>query len=238
MPQYKNSPERYPLFRLQIIVRMTILMLIITIGSFCISYFSGEKDSTSLYISLILMFFVLVAFSYIIVKTIKQQKIIYDSFNLTVGLDYLSRTQSNLPAITLFFNDIDKISENRLGYLKVDGKQKGQFIIISPYLEDKDKLKNELQSIKPFSDQRVENVFTTSPFLLPLITIGSMAAIYISSNKVIVAIGGAILIPLLAWSFFKIGSMPKSANPLAKNRFLLVIVFISIIATIYYKLFA
>lgn len=238
MPEYKNSPERFADFRKQFIAKIVPVMLIVTIGSFCISYFSGEENTINLYVSLAVTLFALVIFGYIVTKNINQQKIIYDSFKLIVGPDYLSRTQSNLPPVTLFFHEISKITETKQGYLRIDGLQKNQFIIISPYLEEYSELKRHLQLLQPFNEQEASNIFLKIPLLLPLITIGSMAAIYISNNKIIVAVSGIILMPLLAWSFYKMRSIPQSDNPLAKNKWLLLIVLLSIMGTIYYKLFA
>jgi len=68
------------------------------------------------------------------------------------------------------------------------------------------------------------------------VMIGSMAGVYISLNKIIVAISGTVLTILMIWSFYKIQKSKNVEHRVKRLAWWSLIVLISIIYVVILKL--
>jgi hypothetical protein len=83
--------------------------------------------------------------------------------------------------------------------------------------------------------QTAKNIFEKFKLILVLLPLGCMAAVYLSTNKVVVIICGISLICFMIWSFFKIRSSSQVDNKVKRTAWMMLLVAVSIIAIVYNK---
>jgi hypothetical protein len=235
MSQYKNIPADFAILKKRILTKAIPLVSISALVGLSISSLSEKNQPIDLYTWIIIILFTSALMIFAVAKSIKAQKENYNNYLLTVGSDSLSRQQSNLPSITLFFNEITQITEDKYGDLLVKGQKNSQIIAISAFIENYDEVKSLLQSVHPVAEPNTKNIFEKFRLLLLLLTLGCMAAVYISTNKIVVAVCGLSLICFMIWSFFKIRSSPQIDNKIKRTAWMMLLVAASITATVYYK---
>jgi len=236
MTQYRNLPEGFTTVRKQLHSRAIPVILISMIGGLAICYFSENMQNQSFYVWAVMIFFLIAIMLYAFNKAIKTQKAAYESYELTIATDYLSRKQNGLPIVTIPFSEITQITEDKNG-LRVKGITKGSSIAISVFIENYLQIKDLLQSIKPISLPDPKNFLDKSPFLVALFPVALMIAVYTSNNKLIVGIAGSALIILMLWCFYKMQTTPQISKDIKSKSWMLFIVIASTIAIIYYKVF-
>jgi uncharacterized membrane protein YhaH (DUF805 family) len=235
MPDYKNTPEGLVKLRKQLISKLTPLLLIAVIGGVAISYFNNDKKDGPL-AWLVMLVLMLIFLVYSLAKGIKMQKGLYESYVLTIDEDRLSRRQTNSPELTILFSKISTISEDKTGNLIVTDVDQNK-IVISSYVQGYERIEVLLQSIKPISPAISKNFLQKYPLLSPVITIGLMAAVYLSNNKIVVGLCGTVLIGGMIWAFYKIRTSVQVDSRIKRSAFWMLVVIASIAAIIYYKVF-
>jgi hypothetical protein len=152
MSQYKNIPADFAILKKRILTKAIPLVSISALVGLSISSFSEKNQPIDLYTWIIIILFTSALMIFAVAKSIKAQKENYNNYLLTVGSDSLSRQQSNLPSITLFFNEITQITEDKYGDLLVKGQKNSQIIAISAFIENYDEVKSLLQSVHPVAE--------------------------------------------------------------------------------------
>ena len=237
MQQYKNKPEGFKTIRKQLFTKGLPVMLIAVTTGLLISYFTEKGDVENIYANMffILFFAAVIAFSFW--RNLQKQKIVYDSYLLTVGNDYILKEQSTLNATRLSFDEIERIEKDEYGNLFIYGDQKQNIVLVSANIDGYQGVKDLLKSIKPIGIRDSYNLFQKHPLLTLLIPCALMVAVYLSTNKIVVAAAGIPLIAMIIWGFYKIGTNPYFTNRSKRSSWMIPIVLISLILIICYKLF-
>lgn len=237
MFRYKNDPAGFVDYRKQLIIKIIPILVISGSMGLVISYFAGDRSIENLTSSLITVAFVIAIFSFSIFRAIKQQRILYNDYLLTIADDYISCTKSPLLTVTIPFAAIKSITENKRGDLIVKGHSATQSIVISPGLLHYQEVKDQLNGISPVVSDHHQDLFRKYPLITPLVTAGLMGAVYISNNKSIVLIAGGILTVLMLWCFYKIRTATGVDAGLRRKSLWILLVIVSVIITIYFKVF-
>jgi hypothetical protein len=237
MQLYKNNPDGYYALRKQVLSKTISIMAVVLVTVLAIFYFSqdwGTADLKAVLTSVGVMVLVL-AFS--IYRGITQQKIVFNSFELTIGSNYLLRKQLGLGSKTIPFEEISTITETGKGFLEVIGLKKDDSIFITPYLDGYDSVKSFLEGLKPIALQQKKSILAKYP-LLPVLAVGAlMVAVYTSANKIVVGLSGTLLIGLLVWSFFKTRASSLIDARTKKYIWMVWMVIASVALILYFKVF-
>jgi len=67
--------------------------------------------------------------------------------------------------------------------------------------------------------------------------IGCIVVIYISNNKIIVALSGGATLGIMAWLFYKINTTRQIDVDIKRNSWAIILTFAAVVAAIYYKVF-
>jgi hypothetical protein len=238
MSEYKNTTEGFAALRKHMIKRAGPIMLMSFTAGLVICYGTNNVN-TSIYVWVIIIVLLSLVFVFALRRGINQQKENYYSYRLQINKDDLSRQQNGLSSITISFNDIIRITEGKLGDLHVKGRKATDTIAISPYIENYEQVKATLQGVQIIQKSENKNLLQKSPFIiLPLVAVGAMIAVYISNNKIVVALSGSFLILMMGWGFYEIRTSPQIDARVRQSSWWLLIVLISILAIIYNKVFA
>jgi len=235
MPEYKNNLEGLKKLRIGLTKILILFYGVVVLTVVLVSISNGEKYGALDWVLSAILTFVL--FAYVIIRSISRQKKIYRSYELRIGTDFLSRNQKNLQPVTLCFNDIVSVVENKHCTLIVNGKNPKDTIIISSYIENYDQIKDLLKSITPIVKKNNQNLFQKYPYVIPVLTIAAIVAIYCSNNKIVIVASGLILIGTLSWSFYKIRTAPQLDSRIKSYSWWTFVVLACVIAIVYYKVF-
>lgn len=230
MTEYRNLPENYPLF-INIRNKRLPLSAFIFLSLVTYSYYTDGVKGT---ISFVVIFILLFTVGYLIGK--KRQKQAFYSYRLIIEGDTLTRHQNNVPVMQIPFNKITTVEELNSGFLLIKGREKEDKIVVWPYIENFSQVRSLLESYSPVTPVVYKNVFQKYPALFGLLILASMTLVYLSSNKIIVAISGVTVLSCAGWTFYKLRTSKQVATTTKKWAWVILIFLLSIISAMYQKL--
>jgi len=235
METYYNKPLDAAVLRRRVIVQRLPIFVISAIIGIGAVLMTSNNTHLGFLIYAVLLSFIFVVFVFNTIKAIRTEKEIYNSYSLTITENSLIRKKEGLATASISFNSIEQITETKQGYLVIKIQPKS-VIIVPPTIERYQEVKALLNEIKPISLAPYKQVLKLI-FLLPLFCMALMAGVYLSTNKVIVLICGIVLTMLLSWAFYKIKTNNAIDAKTKRSLWSIPIVFLSIIAVVYYKVF-
>ncbi|RWY50960.1 hypothetical protein [Mucilaginibacter gilvus] len=237
MPQYKNKPEDFNLFSKKVLAKSVPLTFVAIIAGLAISYYSQGGDAGGWQAVLVYMVIIILYVVFAVWQGKKRSRAMFGSYELTIADDHFLRRQAGLADKKILFSDVDTIIETKEGYLGINGPGKGNNIFIMPYVERREEIKNFLETVKPVSLQQKKSLLLRFAPLLMLATIGAMAALYLSYNKIVVVVSGSLLTTLMAWSFYTIRTSNLIDSSIKRRSWWMLLVMLSILGIMYYKVF-
>jgi len=184
---------------------------------------------------LIAAIFLIMMFSFITYRALKKQDKNLETFILAIDDEKIVRTQAK-STLSIPITSISRISESKKGTLCIIGKNDVDVIPVSPYLKDYEQLKADLYKIKPFETTKSDlfwQKFGVVAVFLPAIL---MMAVFISDNKYVVGIGGAVVVATFGWYIIKIFQMSESNKSLRRLPYMMIIVLIAVLIKMFYTL--
>ena len=236
MQQFKIRKEGFKEIRkrylyITISVYLTII-LVVTIVPFVKSG-SDKADISSLPFTFILLAVILTVIIYR--NTVKQKKLL-ESYVLIIDKNLIAREMINVKPVSIYFNEISSIAKNKKGSFIVRGKSAQEIIIITSQIENYSEVENILRSIKPFDNKPALTFLQRYSQLAGLLSLVLFVLLYISNNKIIVALSGIILSTFLGWSFYKILTNKNVSGKAKRNAWWILLVIISIISVTILKI--
>lgn len=236
MEQFKIKKDGFKEIRNAMLIKSIPISLLAALGGLAISYFNtnGQQNNTDVFPYLIPL--LVVAFAFGIYRSINRQKEIFDSYQITIDHNGIAREQYNTPTIIISKAEISEIIRNSNGSFSVKGNSSINTIGIPSQIEDYEKLEKLLAEIKEITIKYNEPILQKFRALLSVLTIGLLAAVYISKDKVIVGASGLILLVVLAYSFFKVQRSKNIDSKTKKAMWWIITVIAFILVIMYYKL--
>jgi hypothetical protein len=137
-------------------------------------------------------------------RAVKRQRVLFESYRVTIDESAIIREQFNTPTIRIMKSDITLIAKNANKSLTIKGRNNREVIGIGAQIEDYDELEKILRQIKPFSDPSQKALLEKYRSLLGIVTIILFAAVFLSQDKLMVTLCGILLLGLLGWSFIEV----------------------------------
>lgn len=215
-------------------IPLVLIAVIVGLVSFEYSNFNSGSSDINIYPFLIPI--ILGALAFGLNKALKRQKDIYDTYTLKIDDESIERVQANTPSIRLLFSDITRITKSSHGGLIIKGNSNMNSILVPLQIEDiaglelllKDSCSCEIIKSKPLIQK----------LMIPLmiVVLGSIATLYISSNKILVVFSGSIVSIIMLWSFIKVQTNKSVDSKTRKNSYSFLGVILFIIGIMIYKL--
>ncbi|RVT73964.1 hypothetical protein EOD40_13680 [Flavobacterium sufflavum] len=236
MEQFKIRKDGFKEIRKSSLNKAIPISLIALFGGLSISYFNADEqqDVINIFPFLIPLMLGLLAFG--LYRGINRQKEIFESYVITFNNNDIIREQYNTSTITISKTDIDKIIKNSNGSFTIKGNSIVDVIDIPSQIENYEKIEKSLSEIRQISTKNNEPFFQKYRLVLSIFSIGLMACVYISKDKIIVGVSGTILLVLLGYSFFEIQRNKSIDKKTKKGMWWLIVVIASIIGNIYFKI--
>ena len=235
--QFKIKPNGFNEIRNAILLKTIPLVLISAFAGIALSYYSsiGKNDDINILPFLIPFFIIIITLGLFL--GIKRQKLIFNSYTLSISNEMIIRYQMNTPTISMSVNEIKEIHKSKNGAFSIKGNSHLNIIYVPVQIENAEKLEEMLNNIKQIQ------VKIRTPFLqkyimiLPIITIGLFAAVYLSENKLVVGICGTFLIITLIYSIIEIRRNKNIDYRVKKNLWFSILIILVILYKMFYKLF-
>jgi hypothetical protein len=238
MEQFKNNPEKFKEPRKAILFKTLPLSLIAGAGGIAISTFNSNPQQTDITSWLFVIPLILGSMSFGLYLSLKKQKELFESYVLTIDDMSITRTQNNTPTIRIPKSEISEIIKNSNGSFSVKGNSLLNMIGIPAQINNYERLEHIISEIKELSIKTSEPFLQKFQWRISILTIGLMAAVYISGNKLTVGTSGTILLIILGYSFFVLQKSKNIDRNTKKTAWIVLLVTTSIIGVMYYKLTA
>ncbi len=234
--QYKIKPDGFKEIRKQVIIKTIPLGLIALATGIGVSVLNpnGQDNQTNVLPFVISIGLAALVFS--IYKGINRQKLLFDSYKLSISDDGITREQSNTPTINIPYSDINSITKDDKGNFSIKGQTATDTIGVSYLIENHEQLEQKLSQIRPIETTSKPSFDQKYRMPFVFLTLACMATVYISANKILVGISGAVVSINLIWSFFQIQKNKNIDSKTKRGSYWTILVLFSIIMTMLFKL--
>lgn len=236
MEQFKIRKDGFKEIRKAMLIKAIPISIIAALGGLAISHFNTNGQQSEVNVFPFVIPLVIGALVFGLYRGVNRQKEIFDSYILSLDNHGITREQHNTPTITISNADLTEIIKNSNGSFTIKGKSTVNVIGVPSQIDDYEKLEKLLSEIKQISTKTNEPLLQKFRGLLSILTVGLMAAVYISEDIIIVGISGAVLLAVLGYSFFEIQRSKNIDSKTKKGMWWLFLLTASIIGVMYYKL--
>lgn len=193
---------------------LPIILIAVTIG-ITISSINTKGTADDINVLPIIIPFVAVTVCLGLYRGLNRQRNLFESYQLTLTNNLITREQLNTPTISIYFNEIKEIIKSKNGSFSIRGKDPTDLIIIPAQIENYIELENTLAQIKSFAKKSSKSFLQKYSIAISLFSLTLMLCVYTATNKIIVAFSGTFLLAIVSWSFYEVR---KSRNIDAKTK--------------------
>jgi hypothetical protein len=236
MEQFKIRQDGFKEIRKAMLIKAIPISLLAAFGGLAISHFNTNGQQSDVNVFPFVIPIVLGALAFGLYRGVNRQKEIFDSYRLKLDNNGITREQHNTPTITISNTDVSEIIKNSNGSFTIKGNSPVNVIGVPSQIDDYEKLEKSLAEIGQILTKNSEPFLQKFRGLLSILTIGLMAAVYISKDKIIVGVSGTVLPVVLGYSFFEVQRSKNVDSKTKKGMWWLILVIASIVGVMYYKL--
>jgi hypothetical protein len=213
-----------------------LLLIAAAFGVFISEYYSSNKTVSNTHDLPLIIAVIMVVMTFSLIRVIKGQKVIFETYKLIIDDVRIIRQQGNTPDITLTFSEIKSITKTSKGGLVIRGSNPLNMILVPAQLDGLSGLEQLL--LENCKVQMSDSNPLMQRLLIPftLFTLCLMAVIYISNNKIIVLISGIILLPIMIAGFIKLQTNKNIDNKTRKSSYWMILMFLIIIGIVVKKM--
>lgn len=231
---FRLNPESYPALRKRIIIRTTLLVLIIWGGVSFMLLKDGDQDSTGIWFVAGMALF----YGYLIFKTSKKRRKIYESYTLIIDEWNITRKQDGLKDMQIPLSEITTIEKNAENRFVIRGKSKAPLerILIPRQIEDYDRIEEILAGFKSITVNLKPNYLEKYRMLITLILVAPVLGVYVMDNKIIVSVCAVLAVTMLVYSMFYMLKYKNTVKSWNRTLWFMPLIIISILVVVYFKL--
>lgn len=236
MQYYKIRQNGFKEIKKQMLIRILPIMLIAVTVGITISSVNSQDKAIDINILPIIIPLIAVAVGVGFYRGINRQKVLFESYQLTLTSNLITREQFNTPTVSIYFNDIKEIIKNKNGSFIVRGKDPTDLIAIPVQIDNYIELENALDQIKSITTKSSKSFLRQYSIAIVVFTLALMLCLYTVTNKIIVAFSGTLLVAILLWSIYEIRRSKNIDAKTKSSMWWVLIVLASIIGMMIMKL--
>jgi len=239
MQEFRIKPEAYARLRKKGLLFYGLIALLTIATSSFLGLFNSEMTITDVMPVLIGIGIVLVFIGFSTYRGMKKQKEFLENYRLTIEDNVITRQQPNTEELTIYFHEIKEITRYKKGALVIKGFDKTDIIYVPSQLTRYEELVALLSEVKPITPlQGAASVRQKLLLLASLVFIGLFITLYVSTNKVLIAISGILVSAGLVWFIMEIRTNKNVSYDAKKRWWMYVLLLVIIIGMTCYKLFS
>lgn len=234
--EYKIKTDGFKEIQKKIILTTVPMSLIAVSVGVYISTVNTKSNENDINVLPFIIPLLICLLGYGLYKSIKRQKIIFESYRLVINEEHISREQFNTSIITIPLMQIASITKYKNGTIIIIGKNKGDTIVVPTQVENYDEIEQKLDTINPIKAIEKVNILQKNSRLFGFATIALMLCVYTLENKIIIGISGSVLVCFLIWGFITLRKNKNIDNKTKKGLWWILVVSFSIIMSMFFKL--
>jgi hypothetical protein len=188
MPQFKVQAGTFNQLRKKMILRVIPVIGIMLVFVVVMNQLSPAYKDPGINVLPIVIPFMLMAMGAGIFISISRQKKMYESYRLTISESMISRDQLFTPTIGISPLEVSQIFLNPDNGFTIKGRTTRDIIIVPGKIENYDEVKQLLEEIMPLTTVANKSFFQKYQLLFSILLVALMATVYISRNKILVAL--------------------------------------------------
>ena len=204
MEQFKIRQGGFKEIRKTMIIKAIPTLLLIACVGLAMGYFNPSVQQSDVNVLPFVIPLVLGALAFGMYLGVNRQKKIFETYILTFDSSSITREQHNTPTISIPHAELSEIIKNPNGDFTIKGNSIVEVIGVPAQIDDYEKLERLLSGIKPILTKSNEPFLQKFRLLISILTVGLMAGVYISKDKMIVGVSGTVLLLILGYSFFEV----------------------------------
>lgn len=234
--QFSIRPDGFAELRKQLSTRIVVILIILLIACAAIAIpdIVSKTNAPIIWPYYTAVIMLIVCFSFY--RGIEKQKVIFNSYILTITDHEITRQQLNTPSISIPLSQITDIGRSSLGNFIIKGANSQQLINVPKQINDYEKVELLLSQIKPIIINTQADVIKKITPLAALISVASVLGVFILKDKTWVSICGIVSIILITWSFFELKNNKNIDSRSKRALIYMPLVLLSIILAMYFKL--
>jgi len=236
MPDFRISSNGFKEIKKRLVTRLVAFTFLMAAGGIAFTFFNNKKEQDYTILIPALLIFYIFIFTFSIIRVLKRQKKLLDSYTLTINDNTIARYQLDSPTIILYYNEIKEISKTSNGGFIIKGKASEDIILIPAQIDHYSDLEATLGQIHPITSYKYKTILEKYPFINVFLVIGLMSGVYVSMNKIIVGVCSTLLVGILIWSFFKVQKSKNVQHKAKRAAWWMLIILFSIIYVAILKL--
>jgi hypothetical protein len=166
----------------------------IALGAVLVGAFGFRRPDDSLWISLVPLALIVVAFAFTLRGTIAKQLRIQGSLNIIMDDVAITRYQASLEPVAIRLGEVTRVLESPGRWIRVYGPGSQQHITAPAEMSDYDLLRQRIAAVRapePYAHGGVKKFLTLASVFVPFI---GLAAVMRSTDQLVVLAGGTLLI--------------------------------------------
>ncbi len=237
MQYFKIRKDGFKEIRKQMLVKLVPLTLIVLAAGITISVVNSKEKIEEVNVLPVIIPFIVLAVGFGLIRGVNHQKALFESYELTLTDNLITREQMNIPTIAIYFNDIREIVKNKNGSFTVKGKDPTDVIGIPAQVDNYVTLEKVLATISPIVFKPRKPLLEKYILVVVILVLGLMVCVYTVTNKIIVGFSGTVLVAILSWSFYEMRRSKNIDTRTKRSMWWVLVVLFSIIAVVVVKLF-
>ncbi|MDB5276257.1 MAG: hypothetical protein JWR61_1212 [Ferruginibacter sp.] len=197
---------------------------------------SHEKNEVNIFPYFIPVIAVIIGYQ--MYTGIKKMKINFESFQLTITDNVITREQNNLNSLSISAIEIKEIVKNNDGTIVVKGLTATDKIFIPAQIEDPTELEILLNLLHPVTVKTKDSFLRKYGFLLSFVMLALMLGVYAGTNKILIVVCGVVLTGFLGWSIYNVQQNKNLDAKTKRSTWWMVVVLLSVIGVMIFKLSA
>jgi hypothetical protein len=236
MEQFKFKPDGVKKMSRFILIKTIPILVLLAAGSIIINYYINYTDVNKAKTTSYSIVIIMAVLGFAIYRSNKKQQQLLESYTLTLDEEGIIREQFNTPRIVILYQDLVEIVKNSNGGITIKGGSALNAIGVPPFIDQQERLEALL------SERKQIIVKTKTSFLQKFLWVGillmlaTMATVYTSNNKILVAISGTFILALMGYSLYVTQVSKNIDNRTKKGMWLSLLVILSVILVMYIKL--
>ncbi|MEM6804992.1 MAG: hypothetical protein AAF696_26585 [Bacteroidota bacterium] len=221
----------------KLIFRTIPIVLIALCGGIAISHFNSSDQNSDINL---LPFFIPLIIGVMVfgfLKGMRRQKEIFNSYQLVIEEERILRRQAHTDDIEIKWSEIKEISKNKDGSLMIKGANVNKSIGVPGQIQNMPELELRLSDILEIIPASEKSFIQKFPWIFPVLTVGLMMIVAMSTNKILVGLAGTFLTAGLIYSLVVTQRSKHLDKKTKRGMWLILIVLVSIVGATISKVF-
>jgi hypothetical protein len=211
------------------------MLLAGAVAFFITEYKEGFSES-SIQSGVTMFFFLVVAGGGGVLFSIRTQKAKYESYELGIGDEIITRTQHNTPSMSLKKDDIKEIVKNSNGSYSIKGRGGMLDVIgIPAQIENSERLEVLLNTFAPVRIEEKPSLFARFQYVFIIGGLALFGAVFTSTNKIVVSVSGMLIVALIIYNLIVLNKSKNMDKSMKTASWVSLILLVSVVMTVYLR---